>query len=57
MTGGDILVLAVLGLIVGAIIGSMVRNKKKGKHSCCGSCTGCSLAGTGCQGCKGKTNG
>ncbi len=54
MTFGDILVLSVLGLIVGSIVGRMVRNRKKGKSSCCGSCTGCSLAGTGCQNCMSK---
>ncbi len=48
MTPGDILVLAVLGLIVGSIVGNMVRKKKKGSHSCCGSCNGC----TGCVGCS-----
>ena len=51
MTFGDILVLAVLALIIGLIIRGMVRDKKKGKACGCGSCTGCSLAGS-CGSCK-----
>ena len=46
MTFGDILVLAVLGLVVGLIIGGMVRDKKRGKA--CGGCSGCS--GCACSG-------
>lgn len=41
---GDLVVLAVLGLIVGAVIVSTVRGKKKGKGCC--SCSGCAMAGT-----------
>lgn len=41
---GDIVVLAILGLIIFAVTSSMVRGKKKGKL--CGSCSGC--AGAGC---------
>ena len=51
MTFGDIVVLAVLALIIGLIIRGMVRNKKNGKVSGCGSCTGCAMAGT-CSACK-----
>lgn len=40
---GDILVLAVLGVIVGAIIGKMYRDKKNGKSCSCGSCQGCAM--------------
>lgn len=46
MTWGDIIVLAVLGLIIGAVIGKMIRDKKNGKHCSCGSCQGCSMAGS-----------
>lgn len=42
---GDIVVLAVLGLIIGIVIASMVRAKKKGK-----GCCGCAMAGS----CHGK---
>ncbi len=45
MTPGDILVLAVLALIVGAVIGNLLRNRKKG--GCCGSCISCAT----CSGC------
>ena len=44
MTFGDIIVLAVLGLIIGTIIRKMVKGKKKGKS--CGSCQGCSMSGS-----------
>ena len=36
MTIGDIVVIAVLGLLVGSIIGGMVRDKKNGKKGCSG---------------------
>lgn len=49
MTSGDILVLTVLVLIVVLVIRGMVRDRKKGKHCGCGSCKGCSMAGS-CQG-------
>lgn len=39
MTGGDIIVLAVLGVVVGLILGQMRRDRKKGH--CCGCCEGC----------------
>ncbi len=42
---GDIIVLGVLALMVGAAIASLRRNRKKG--GCCGSCGGCSS----CSGC------
>lgn len=45
MTFGDIIVLAVLALIVGAVICHMLRDRKKGKHCGCGSCQGCAMAG------------
>lgn len=38
MTGGDIIVLAVLGLMIGSIIGAMVKDKKSGKASGCSGC-------------------
>lgn len=43
---GDLVVLAILGLMAGFAIGSLVRGKKKG-HAC-GSCPGCAMAGC-CQ--------
>lgn len=42
---GDLIVLAVLGLIVGAVIVSTIRGKKKGKHCGCSGCKGCAMAG------------
>lgn len=38
---GTIIITIILILIVSLIIISMVRNKKKGKSSCCGSLSGC----------------
>ena len=38
MTTGDIIVLAVLGLMVGSIIASMVKNRKNGKKTGCSCC-------------------
>ena len=46
MTLGDVIVLAVLGLIVGSIIGKMTKDKKSGKHCGRGSCQGCSMSGS-----------
>ena len=40
-----IIVSFVLLCIVAAIIFSLIRQKKKGKRSCCGGCNGCALAG------------
>lgn len=39
MTAGDVIVLAVLGLIVGCIAGNLWKNRNKG---CSGNCAGCS---------------
>lgn len=36
MTFGDIIVIAVLGLLVGSIIGGMQKDKKNGKMGCSG---------------------
>ena len=41
---GDIIVLGVLAMVVGLVIAGMIRDKKKGKS--CGSCKGCSMAGS-----------
>ena len=46
MTFGDIIVLGVLALVVGLVIVGMIRDKKKGKSCGCGSCKGCSMAGS-----------
>ena len=43
---GDIIVLGVLALAVGLIVAGIIRDKKKGKVSGCGSCKGCSMAGS-----------
>ena len=51
MTFGDFIVLAVLAMIIGLIIRGMLRDKKKGKSCGCGSCSGCSMAGS-CSSCK-----
>jgi len=32
---------AVVALIAGAAIWVMIRDKKSGKHSCCGDCSKC----------------
>ena len=39
MTPGDIIVLSVLGLTVGAIVGYLWRNRHKGCRGGCGGCT------------------
>ena len=46
MTFGDIVVIAVLVLVVGLVVWGMVRDKKAGKSCGCGSCKGCSMAGS-----------
>lgn len=42
---GDLIVLAVLGLVVGTVVRNILRKKKQGKRCGCGSCTGCAMAG------------
>lgn len=54
---GDVLVLAVLALIVGAVITKLIRDKKKGTCCGCSSCKGCSMGcsaenNCGCSRCK-----
>jgi len=44
---GIILVVAVAAIVLG-----LVRNKKKGKHSCGGNCSGCSACGSECPSAK-----
>ncbi len=44
LTVGDVIVLSVLVLIMGAVILGMVKKKKTGCG--CGSCKGCSMAGS-----------
>ena len=53
MTFGDIIVLAVLALVIGLVVRGMIRDKKKGKSCGCGSCKGCSMAGS-CGSCHGQ---
>ena len=36
---GDILILGVLAVVIGAILRKMIRDKKSGK-SCCSGCSG-----------------
>lgn len=43
---GDILVLAILGVVIGRILLRLIRGKNS--RGCCGSCQGCSCAGA-CQ--------
>lgn len=44
---GDLIVLAVLGIIIALVIRSIWKNQKEGKHcGCSGSCEGC------CSHCK-----
>ena len=40
-------VLIIVGLILffGLLLYSLIRDKKKGKSSCCGGCAGCAMAG------------
>ena len=38
MTMGDIIVIAVLGVMVGSIILAMIKDKKSGKPSACSGC-------------------
>ena len=40
-----ILIIAVLAAFFGWLIYSLIRDKKKGKSSCCGGCAGCALSG------------
>ena len=40
-----ILIIACLILFFGLLVYSLVRDKKKGKSSCCGGCAGCAMAG------------
>ena len=40
-----ILIIAVLVLFFALLIRSLIKDKKKGKSSCCGGCSGCAMAG------------
>ena len=40
-----ILIIAALALFFGWLLYTLVRDKKKGKSSCCGGCAGCAMAG------------
>ena len=40
-----ILICAVLIAFFALLIRSLVRDRKKGKSSCCGGCAGCAMAG------------
>ena len=42
---GTILICAVLIAFFALLIWSLVRDRKKGKSSCCGGCAGCAMAG------------
>ena len=42
---GTILIIAVLIAFFALLIWSLIRDKKKGKSSCCGGCAGCAMAG------------
>ena len=47
-----IIICAVLAIIFGLMLWSLLRDRKKGKSSCCGGCAGCALAGQ----CHAKAN-
>ena len=40
-----IIICAVLAIIFGLMLWSLLRDRKKGKSSCCGGCASCALAG------------
>ena len=40
-----ILIIAVLAAFFGWLVYTLIRDKKKGKTSCCGGCAGCAMAG------------
>ena len=40
-----ILIIAVLAAFFGWLVYTLIRDKKKGKSSCCGGCAGCAMAG------------
>ena len=40
-----ILIITGLILFFGLLVYSLIRDKKKGKSSCCGGCAGCAMAG------------
>ena len=42
---GTISVALIVALIVGAVIAVMIRDKKSGKSSCGGGCSGCPYSG------------
>lgn len=52
MTFGDMIVLGILGLGIGAILMHQFRKKKSGNHCGCGSCQGCAMVGQCHQDCK-----
>ncbi len=54
---GTLIVLTILVLIVSAAVFVMVRDKKKGRHLCGGSCKGCSGNCAACSSCHGAANG
>ncbi len=39
-----IIICAALAVMFGLMLWSLLRNKKKGKSSCCGGCAGCANA-------------
>ena len=41
---GTILIIAALAAFFALLIWSLIRDKKKGKSSCCGGCAGCANA-------------
>ncbi len=42
---GTILICAALVAVFALLIRSLIRDKKKGRSSCCGGCAGCAMAG------------
>ena len=43
---GTIVVCALLLAMVSGLIYKLIRDKKRGKSSCCGGCSGCAMQGT-----------
>ena len=43
--GYTILIIAALIALFAFLLRTLIRDKKKGKSSCCGGCAGCALAG------------
>ena len=43
--GPTVLIIAALVAFFAFLIAGLIRDKRKGKSSCCGGCSGCAMAG------------